>query len=214
MATICLPYDGLYSRFMIYAFNPTIIWKNRDFSEELQKMTDEYFSDYSSYLCDKFKSTKIQQFTFTSEQGIRFNKKFQYLTEYNCNLYGDEIGGLVFRHGTMAFKIAMVLGALGSDEERIVCLDNDLEIALKIAETHLKHSIFIYNKVKGTKNQYNEKETNLLNWIDEHPEFKRGEFCVYAKSLGIGDRTVSDILKRFVQKNVLEKIKQGFYRKT
>jgi hypothetical protein len=114
----------------------------------------------------------------------------------------------------MAFKITMVLGGIRSNDELVVCRDDDFQTAMTLVETYLKHSVYLLNQIKGTGNQISTNQRHLKKWISNHPEFKRAEFCNYAKSLGISDRTVSDILKRFVHENELEKIKQGYYRRT
>jgi len=54
----------------------------------------------------------------------------------------------------------------------------------------------------------------LLTWIKTKEKFSRAEALVKAKEVGIKDRTLSDILRRFIESNLIKKISHGLYTKT
>ena len=57
-------------------------------------------------------------------------------------------------------------------------------------------------------------QQQLLKWIEDHKEFRRCEILNEANRIGIKDRTLSDILNRFLELELIEKLKHGYYIKT
>ena len=53
----------------------------------------------------------------------------------------------------------------------------------------------------------------LYNWIETKGIFKRSEISEQASLSGIKDRTLSDILKRFIELKLIEKVSHGVYTK-
>ncbi len=50
-------------------------------------------------------------------------------------------------------------------------------------------------------------------WIKTKETFKRAEILEKAVLLGVKDRTLSDILKRFIKLKLIEKVSHGIYTK-
>jgi hypothetical protein len=68
----------------------------------------------------------------------------------------------------------------------------------------------IYDKLLpklGKTEPYDE----LLNWMKPLGEVSRGDICNKAKSLGIRERTLADILRRFTRLNLRRKVTHGVY---
>ena len=203
--------DGLFSRFIYYTYTADSEWKTT-YTEELQESKQTIFSGFSNALCDKFLSTKPQKFRMTREQGETLDNTFREVLGHNVALYREEVSGVIYRLGLMTYKIAMVLTALRSDDENLVCSDEDFNIAKYLVEkVFIVHSIETLNKIGKQSKLPNSKQVRLYEWITEKVNFTRAEIYPEAESLGIPDRTLTDILKKFVNDKMIKKTSHGNY---
>jgi hypothetical protein len=206
--------DGLFSRFLFYSFTSEPIW-NATYTFKITNSKKEIFSNFSSVLCDKFKSSEKQFFYMSEKQGKELDKIFSDALKHNTTNYSSSVSGLTFRLGLMTFKIAMVLSALRSDESEIYCSDEDFETAMCLIEkVYMPHSINMLNKYEKSNTSLTVVEQKLLEWMPEDQNFKRSEISEEASKLEISDRTLSDILKKFINLNQIKKIKNGLYART
>jgi hypothetical protein len=206
--------NGLFSRFLFYSFKSKPKWKST-WTDTLTRSNTEIFEDYSAMLCGKFRSNKQQRFFMTQEQGMKLDATFEEELVHNAALYQDSVVGVVFRLGLMCFKIAMVLTALRSDEENITCTDEDCNTAITlIKEVYLKHAINMLTKLDKQSNKLNSSQNKLMDWIKTRDSFKRGEILSIAIANGIKDRTLSEMLKVFIEKRLIIKVSHGVYSKT
>ena len=204
--------DGLFSRIMFYSFISEPVWK-KTYTSSLSKSKKVIFEEYSADLCDKFKSEAPRRFTMTEEQGAKLDNFFSDAHKQNIALYSQSASGTTFRLGLMCFKIAMVLSAIRSDEKEIICNDEDFNSAFKLTgEVYMPHAMSMLSKVG--KQETNLTHIKLLTWIKTKEKFSRAEALVKAKEVGIKDRTLSDILRRFIESNLIKKISHGLYTKT
>ena len=205
--------DGLFSRCLFYSFNVEPKWKTT-YTSGLIRSNEEIFEDYSTDLCDKFKSNTDQKFAMTEEQGLKLDNTFMELLKHNTALYNENVLGTVYRLGLMCYKIAMTLSAVRSDDKEIICSEEDFNTALYLVkEVYLIHGINMLNKVSKTSNKLNTTQTALYNWIKTKGTFKRSEISEQASLSGIKDRTLSDLLKRFIELKLIEKVNHGVYTK-
>ena len=205
--------DGLFSRFLFYSFVTEPVWKTT-YTNNLSKSKKEIFEVYSAELCNKFKSSNSQKFIMTKQQGEKLDIVFRDALKHNLALYGEDIPGVIFRLGLMSFKIAMVLSALRTDNSEILCSDEDLGTAIDLVEkVYIIHSMNILNKFNKNSKELNPTLTKLMNWIKDREFFKRAEILKEAKKLDIKDRTLSDILNRFLDLKLIIKISHGVYSK-
>ena len=205
--------DGLFSRFLFYSFVAKPVWK-RTYTSEISRSNKEIFEEYSADLCDKFKSNATQKFIMTKEQGSQLDKGFSDALEHNAAVYNENAAGLVFRLGLMAFKLAMVLSAIRSDEAQLTCSDKDFKTAMcLVKDVYMHHSITLLNRLSKNPDSLNANQTTLLNWIKSKDSVKRAEILAKATPLGIKERTLSEILKRFIKLNLIKKISHGVYAK-
>jgi len=131
---------------------------------------------------------------------------------HNSVLYNDDVSGIIYRLGLMTFKIAMTLTALRSDEPEITCSDLDFKTSLDLVEkVYLKHSIGILNKINKDTSKLNKTQDELLNWMKSKGEVSRGNIWSKAKSLAIKERTLADILRRFLDLDLIKKVTHGVY---
>jgi hypothetical protein len=206
--------DGLFSRFLFYSFTSEPIW-NATYTLKITNSKKEIFSNFSAILCDKFKSNEKQIFYMSEKQGNKLDKTFSDALNHNTSNYSSQVSGLTFRLGLMTFKIAMVLSALRSNESEIYCSDEDFENAMCLVEkVYMPHSINMLNKYNKSNTSLTVVEQKLLEWMPDDRNFKRSEISEEASKLEISDRTLSDILKKFINLNQIKKIKNGLYART
>lgn len=75
------------------------------------------------------------------------------------------------------------------------------------------HAINMLNRISKTSKKLNTTQTSLYNWIETKKVFNRAEISKQAQLLGLKDRTLSDILKRFIKLELIEKVSHGVYKK-
>ena len=205
--------DGLFSRCLFYSFNVEPKWKTT-YTSGLIKSNEEIFEDYSADLCDKFKSNTNQKFSMTKEQGVKLDNTFEELLRHNTALYDENITGIVYRLGLMCFKIAMTLSAIRFNDKEITCSNDDFETAMcLVKDVYLIHGTNMLNRLTKNSKRLNTTQTTLYDWIETKDTFKRSEILEKAKVLGIKDRTLSDILKRFIDFELIEKVSFGVYKR-
>ena len=205
--------DGLFSRVLFYSFNAAPTWKTT-YTSSLSRSNKEIFEDYSAALCNKFKSNVAQKFAMTEEQGLKLDNTFRELLIHNIALYDEDAGGTIKRLGLMCYKIAMTLSAIRSDDTEIICSEEDFNTALYLVkEVYLVHAINMLNRISKTSKKLNTTQASLYNWIETKKVFKRAEISEQAQLLGLKDRTLSDILKRFIKLGLIEKVSHGVYKK-
>jgi len=205
--------DGLFSRVLFYSFNVEPKWKTT-YTSGLIRSNKEIFEEYSAALCDKFKNNTTQKFAMTEEQGLKLDNTFMELLKHNTALYDENVTGTVYRLGLMCYKIAMTLSAVRFDDTEITCNEDDFNTALYLVkEVYLIHGINMLNRISKTSKSLNTTQTDLYNWIKTKDTFKRSEISEQASLSGIKDRTLSDILKRFIELELIEKVSHGVYTK-
>jgi len=203
--------DGLFSRFIFYSFSAKQKWRST-YTEAITVSNNEIFKGFSADLCNKFRSNNAQRFVMTRKQGMQLDDVFSEALGHNSVLYNDDVSGIIYRLGLMTFKIAMTLTALRSDDPEIACSDLDFKTSLDLVEkVYLKHSIGILNKINKDTSKLNKTQDELLNWMKSKGEVSRGDIWSKAKSLAIKERTLADILRRFIDLNLIRKVTHGVY---
>jgi hypothetical protein len=203
--------DGLFSRFIFYSFSAKQKWRST-YTEGITVSNNDIFKGFSADLCDKFRSNNIQKFVMTRKQGMQLDEVFSEALGHNSILYNDDVSGIIYRLGLMTFKIAMTLAALRSDESEITCSDLEFKTSLDLVEkVYLKHSIGILNKINKESSKLNKTQNQLLTWMKSQGEVKRIDILKKAKTLNIRERTLADILRRFVKLNLIRKVTHGVY---
>ncbi len=204
--------DGLFSRFMFYKYSVAPKWRDT-YTNEISRSKQEMFVDYSSWLCDVFKSEQKRTFTLTHEQGQRLNAEFSKHLSHNHKFYSDNASGITFRLGLMTFKIAMTLSAIRTDNNDIVCSDVDFEAALTlVSEVYMIHVLTILSEIDKPKHQFSDYEKAVLDAITQN-EISRSSILSSVKKIGIKDRTLSDYLNKFTRLGLVQKVKRGVYKR-
>lgn len=210
--------NGLFSRFMYYAFEDNCDFKNPFISHRPVDYTD-FFKQKATVIFDLYQLLENlpQKITFqlTDEQACLFTTRFNTMLSRNKLLLGRDFDANIKRLGLITFRMAMIFsalriletGELGELTEqatesrqpsnyRMICTDSDFECALTIAMTLEKHAISVFqnlpnNDLKGIK----------LKFYEALPEsFDRQGYIKVAESLAINVRTAEKYIAQFKPK--------------
>ena len=212
--------NGLFSRFMFYAFRSPIVWQSPApaangivYNDHFNKLSEELLQ--ATELLTNF-PTEVQ---FTAEQWAVFNREFTYTLEQSVLYNSDDIAGVVYRLGLITFRICMVFTALrkfenGDTSSTVFCADEDFNAAILLSKVYIEHSVMIFNTLADAEQEEKFKPTtNKEKLIDLLPEtFSRKQAIEEGAKLSLSPRTVDGLLQKLVPSR-LEKIKDGLYRK-
>lgn len=199
--------NGLFSRFLYYAFEDFSDFKNPFISHRSINYTD-FFNEKGQTIFELHQILKNTsnpiRFSFTAEQAEIFTKQFNGLYKRNRMLLGNDFNANSRRLGLITFRIAMILRALriledGDTSSPLLCNEIDFQTAIKIAFTLEKHAIAVFqnlpnNDLKGVK----------LKFYDALPnDFNRQGYLAVAKELDIKDKTAEKYIGQFKEANLL-----------
>ena len=199
--------NGLFSRFLYYAFEDYSDFKNPFVSHRSVNYVD-FFNIQGNRIFELYTSLNQLhnpiQFSFTTEQAELFTTEFKALFKRNRMLIGNDFNANSRRLGLITFRIAMVLSALriretGKISDNITCSDIDYKTALSIAFTLEKHAIAVFqnlpnNNLKGVK----------LKFLNSLPkEFNRQQYLNTAEKLSIKPKTSEKYITQFRKANLL-----------
>lgn len=213
--------DGLFSRFMFYAFKVEQKWKDVSPNAHSVNLT-EHFKTLSLTV---FKMVLFLQreetiVDLTNPQWQQLNRTCEGWLNEVTMFTAEEAASIVKRLGLILYRIAMLFTALrkfenGEVANQVVCTDEDFSTALRLAEIYLHHSILMFNNLpKQTDATQFKTGDSKRKFFDALPqEFTRQQAVETGKQFQLAARTVDDILRNGTGK-ALEKPKAGLYRKT
>ncbi|MGD9928750.1 MAG: DUF3987 domain-containing protein [Mangrovibacterium sp.] len=199
--------NGLFSRFLYYAFEDYSDFKNPFVSHQKVNYTD-FFEAKGEQMYDLYQTLIGQpspmEFRFTAEQGELFTRQFNTLYKRNRMLLGNDFNANSRRLGLITFRMAMVLRTLriledGDYSNPLICNETDFQTAIQIAFTLEKHAIAVFqnlpnNNLKGIK----------LKFYNELPDnFNRQAYLAVALALGIKDKTAEKYIGQFKEAGLL-----------
>ena len=196
--------NGLFSRFLYYAFEDNSEFKNPFVSHCPVNYTD-FFREKATIIFDlRQQLNSLREpvsFKLTEEQGQQFTEQFNAMLSRNKLLLGRDFDANIKRLGLITFRIAMILSALRILEEGeltnpMICSDLDLQTAMTIAATLEKHAIAVFqnlpnNGLKGIKLKFFEKLP---------PQFDRQGYLKVAEELKIHPKTAEKYIGQFKSK--------------
>ena len=161
-------------------------------------------------------------FNLNTEQWISFNAFFSERLKY-LKVYNDsDIEATLFRLGTNAFRIMMVLSILRTNEKKFVfsselktikCDDVDFDSTLQMIDVFIKHAELISNNLNKSDNiiiRKNKRE----ELMDSMPQiFKRADIIAKGKEMEISIPTIDRIIKDLIGLNKISKIDRFQYQK-
>jgi len=198
--------NGLFSRFLYYAFedssdfkNPFISYQDVNYVDFFNKQGQSIFDLYQNLISLNDKII----FSLTNEQANIFTSKFKTLFKRNKLFLGNDFNANSRRLGLITFRIAMILSALsiietGDISKTLLCSDTDFNTAISIATTLEKHAIAVFknlpnNNLKGAK----------LKFFENLPlNFNRQEYLKIANNLNIKEKTAEKYISLFCQEKL------------
>lgn len=213
--------DGLFSRFLFYAFKNDLIWLNPAPSSA-KVVYNDHFDRLSEMLLltSDFLSSDPSEFTLSHQQWSILNDSFSAILQNTAIFNGDDSAAVVYRLGLITFRICMIFSALRKAENAemksiVVCDDHDFHTALIISKTLLNHSILMFNNLPNNNGQEPFKDVTKLKmtFIEALPAtFQRAQAVELGKSFNLSSRTIDDILRNGIG-IYFHKLKPGHYQK-
>jgi hypothetical protein len=213
--------DGLFSRFLFYAYKNEIQWQspapNGDkvvFNDHFEKLSVQMLGIIE--LLTQSSTTVL----LTTEQWKKLNTAFETMLTEVTIYTSEEAASIVFRLGLILYRVCMIFTALRKVENGdltidYTCTDLDFDNALAIVQTYLQHSILMFNNLpKQTDNMDFKGGDNKKQFYNALPitEFQRKQAVEIGKIYAMSARTVDNFLKASLGKT-LSNPRTGFYLK-
>nr|WP_314545278.1 DUF3987 domain-containing protein [uncultured Empedobacter sp.] len=212
--------DGLFSRFMFYAFKNEIIWQDPSpkkggftFNDHFEKLSNDVLQVYD------FLEQHPTEVQLTPDQWQQLNVVFSKLLTNTVLFNSDDTSSIVFRLGLVLYRFCMIFTALrkvenGDCSQVVVCTDEDFLAALELINVYLNHSILMFNNLASQSEPITYKMgSNKKAFYEALPQsFQRKEAIELGTKYSLSERTVDDFLKNSVPE-LLSKIKTGCYEK-
>lgn len=213
--------DGLFSRFIFYAFKSVVIWED----PSPQKDSIEYgpyFETLSESLCDEvgFLEANPTNVELTELQWSKLNVFFSKKLNEVIIFHHEDAASVVYRLGLIAFRFCMIFAAFRKMEIKkpdlnISSLDKDFENALLLSDVYLKHSLLVYDNLPSENQSGIYKlPDNKRKFFESLPKavFKRKFAVDQGSKFDMTPRTVDNFLKNSVP-SILKLIRTGYYQK-
>ena len=211
--------DGLFSRFMFYAFKNDIIWQDPRPQSGLNHT--DHFKGLSQEMTrlQEFLSSSPTEIQLSTEQWDRLSETFnKYLTQVAV-FTGEDAVSVVFRLGLIVYRMAMVFTALRKYENAelepvVICDDTDFDNAIALSDVYLNHALLMFSNLAAQEEsslfKMPENKRKLFEALPQ--QFKRSEAIQIGGPLEISERSVDEFLANSIPK-FLKKIKTGVYKK-
>lgn len=213
--------NGLFSRFIYYRMPSNVNWidpfassKDLPLGIKFDAIGNEYFDLYANLI-----NAGGIKFTLTPDQEQRFSEVMSPKLSYASEFIGPQFIGVVTRQGLIGYKIAMVLTALrlsptGEMPSIVECNDYDFETALEIIDVTLQHAEKVYDELPHKHSKVKSNAQKKLFYDNLPASFDRQTYIEVAESLKIKERTAEGYITQLCRGLLLDRVKQGEYRKT
>lgn len=213
--------DGLYNRFSIYTRQAQYIWESCAPKEGIDLRT--YFRELGEQLAEMH--LHLLEFptrvTFSEAQWEEHTRQFSELLDKAIIEGTDAPGGIIFRHGLLAMRIAALLTVFRKWEDfkfakEYRCSDEDFNTAMSIIHVLIEHSLLMSTALPASKHppvaiHSFHRVNNVLNTLPTN--FTYTEFLNAAHEKGISTTSVKRMLKK-AQKCELIIKQEDTYQKT
>lgn len=211
--------DGLFSRFIYYTYRAPVKWQ--DVSPNQKINLTEHFQKLSERVDSMINYLKEfpTEFKLTPEQWDLLNDQCEKWLKEVSAFVNEGAEPTIKRLGLIVFRIAMILSAIRKFEGRIInkeitCEEQDLEIALKLAEVYKHHALLMYEKLPKSKDgQPDPNKRRFFESLPYEKDFPRKDALEIGKTLNIQVRTVDKYLQNLLELEFLKQPKYGYYRK-
>ncbi|WP_372772358.1 DUF3987 domain-containing protein [Mangrovibacterium sp.] len=212
--------DGLFSRFLFYAYKNEIVWQDPSPKPQGIVMNDHFAKLANDILTMiDFLEQSPTEISLTQQQWGTLNRTFS-LRLREVTLYNnEEAASVVYRLGLMLYRMCMVLTALrkfenAENSRQMVCTDDDFNTALVITGIYLEHSLTMFcNLASQQEATVYKMPNNKKKFFENLPdEFQRKQALEIGKNFDMSERSIDEFLNNCIP-TLLEKIKTGYYRK-
>ena len=212
--------DGLFSRFLFYAYKNKIEWQDPSPKSNAIVFND-HFEALSEQVLDLITLLEHSPTTIelTPQQWAVINSEFPQMLSEVVTFTSEDAAGVVYRMGLIFFRMCMILSALrkfenGEATETIFCTDEDFNTVMHIVQTYLAHSLLMFNNLpKQNETMQFQSGDGKRKFFEALPkEFTRKEATEIGTKFKMSARTVDEILKSATG-YTLTKIKPGLYQR-
>ena len=208
--------NGYFSRLITLiidehqAFNSQYVQPSETSDEVIKAAAEQLYRLYDSLVF-----AHPREFSLTADQKSRLGNHLQTAYPTLIRMLGEDFHSVVLRMAVHIERIAMILSALRGNMDE--CSDMDYQTAELIGNKLILHMAQAYQLVKGTEKvsipsvKPLDQKQILLSLLPE--EFESFKLVEEAKSQGIPARTVARWNETWVQAGIVQKIRQGHYRK-
>ena len=212
--------DGLFSRFLFYAYKNKIEWQDPSpqsntivYNDHFEALSEQVLSLIS--LLEQSPTT----IELTPGQWAVINTQFPLMLSEVVTFTSEDAAGVVYRLGLIFFRLCMILSALrkfenGEMSDTITCTDEDFNIVLQIVQTYLQHSLLMFNNLpKQNETMQFQSGDGKRKFFEALPqEFTRKQATELGSQFKLSARSVDEILKTATGIS-LTKLKAGLYQK-
>lgn len=212
--------DGLFSRFLFYAFKNEILWQDPS-PQSHSIVYNDHFDALSEDVLNiiGFLEQSPTEIFLHPEQWQLLNTTFTQILADVTIFTSEEASGVVYRLGLILFRLCMIFSALrkvenGEMTDTVFCTDEDFFTALTIIQTYLQHSILMFNNLpKQNETMSFQSGSGKRKFFEALPqEFTRKQATEIGALHKLSARLVDEILKTATGVS-LTKIKAGHYQK-
>lgn len=199
--------NGLFSRFLYYAFEDDSEFKN-PFVSHQQIDYIQFFEEKGRQVFEYYRRLKRLRrpvnFSLAPDHAEHFTSQFDLMLRRNKLLLGNDFEANIKRLGLIAFRIAMILSSLRRiNDDKIgdpfICNDTDFRTALTLTTTLEKHAVAVFQNFPGKK-----LDGIKQKFYDALPEkFNRQIYLKTAGELGIKEKAAEKYIEQF-RKDLLE----------
>lgn len=212
--------DGLFSRFLFYAFKVEQLWKDVSPYGSQVNLTDHFKSlSLQVYEMVKFLKLGDTYVTLSRAQWEQLNNSCTNWLQDITTFTGEDAASIVKRLGLILYRMAMLFTALRKFENaeasvQVQCTETDFATAVQLAEIYLQHSILMFNNLPKQQNatifQTGDNKRKFFEALPQ--EFTRAEAVTLGQQYKLSTRSVDDLLRNATP-SLLTKLKAGHYQK-
>lgn len=211
--------NGLFSRFIFYAFNSKPEWE--DVSSSAKINLEDHFNNLGDLVFKLIVEYKNQEvyFDLQDHQWNSLNKFFkQWLAESTKHL-GDETASGIFRLGLITFKLAMILTVVRNESgiisNKLICNRIDFDTAMRLTQIIKEHNFSVFSELPKEGGIVNKDNLSRKRFFEGLPDnFERMHALNFGiNKHGLSERTVGNYLNGLVSSKLLFQPKYGYYSK-
>ncbi len=212
--------DGLFSRFIFYAFRSDAGWISPAPNLDRVNLT-EHFKNLSKSVYDmvQFLEQYPTTIELSTEQWQKLNDAFTVYLDDIIEFAGQEATSLIKRMGIVLYRFCMAFTAMrkfdnGDTGENTICTDDDFENARILVDTFIQHSILMFANLPTQSNiQGITKSPKKQQFFEALPQsFQRKIAIEIGVGMGMKERTIDGCLKSWIGQ-LIQKLDTGLYEK-